>query len=55
MEKKYCDKCGKEITNNLGLHGMRFSFWGTLYTGHISKDFCSVKCLKEFVNKLKGK
>ena len=49
MEKKYCDKCGKEITDNLGLHGMRFSLWGKLYTGNISKDFCSKECLIKFV------
>ncbi len=50
MEKKYCDVCEKEIGKEmLHLFSQTFMLWGKIYTGTISRDFCSKKCLIKFV------
>lgn len=52
--KKICDECGKEIVGwGDHLYGSKWSLFGLLEPLKIDADFCSIKCLKEFVSKLK--
>lgn len=50
--KEICDNCGKEI-ESYGEHlwGSKWSLFGLL-DKKLDCDFCSIKCLKEFVEKL---
>ena len=51
--KDKCDECGKEIDDRIGLYGSSYHLWG-LINDWIDVDFCSIECLKNYVNKLKG-
>jgi len=54
MKKEICDECGKEIEEHYGarIFGQRWHLWGIIGRD-IDGDFCSLKCLKKFVEKLK--
>lgn len=52
MEKKYCDECGKEIKEyGSSLYGSTWKLWGII-SSRTEGDFCSLECLKKFVEKL---
>jgi len=53
MEKNYCDKCGKEIKEfGKSFSGSKWNLWGFSSSFH-NQDFCSIKCLKEFLEDFK--
>ena len=53
MDKKYCDECEKEIKEfGTTIYGSKWRLWG-LISNKKEGDFCSIKCLKKFVERLK--
>lgn len=50
-DKKYCDKCGKEIIEYKGFSGSRWTLWGSI-ANYYNADFCSIECLKKFFEKI---
>lgn len=52
-EKKFCDECGKEIKKfGKTLYGSSWKIFGFI-SSSFNGDFCSVKCLKKTIEKLK--
>jgi len=58
MDKKFCDECKKEINTIKGDHfglfiGSKNEYIeGQPYADCNDYDFCSLECLKKFVNKV---
>ena len=49
---KYCDRCGKRIgKQGINLWYEKVALCGFFPLSWYSKDFCSFKCLKAFINK----
>ena len=43
-----CDNCGKDIDGECS-HYIRLQVWGRPNEEHLERRFCSVDCLKEYI------